>query len=114
MPLSWAILLLPFIALPLDAFDLISFFLPDSRSVLEPDIIMLLAEPVELYILKLLGVDKEAGMAGTEAAVDMQPVLERTKVKVDINSFKRESRGFNDTWENMKKYYIKDYKTCIM
>ena len=62
---------------------------------------MLLAEPVELYILKLPGVDKEEGIAGTEAAVDMQPVLDRTKVKVDINSYKYESKVRGYMWKEI-------------
>lgn len=31
----------------------------------------------------------DEGIAGTEAALDMLPVLERTKVKVYINSYKQ-------------------------
>ena len=61
---------------------------------------MLFWEPVDLYILKLPGVEMDEGIAGTEAALDMLPVLERTKVKVYINSYK-------------KKIYINSYKKKV-
>ena len=85
---------------------------------------MLFWEPVDLYILKLPGVEMDEGIAGTEAALDMLPVLERTKVKVYINSYKKKvhinSYSLNEieyTWNVIySKYMLKNMhkNKCIV
>ena len=66
----------------------------------------------------------DEGIAGTEAALDMLPVLERTKVKVYINSYKKKvdinSYNLNEieyTWNVIySKYMIKNMhkNKCIV